>query len=327
MRVVADRGRVGRRRDQRPVAPRACARPPARALAIARLLPARRRLPRPRPAGAVPPGRRARRRRPPGAHPAAAPSWSPRRWPSCRRGVHAAGTVEHRRRGARAADEHRHRRVRGHAPARARPCWPPARPRRAGPRPAARPSRGSTSARSAGAPPTRSRAGAAPREVPPGRYAVVLEAPAVGELVDWLGWLAFPAKAVAEGRSAAHRAGSASRSAPRWSPSSTTRCTRCTPARRSTPRARRSARLPLLDAGRAVGAGPRPRHRPPGRHHLDRVSPAGAQPRGRRARSTSCCSPAATTSTRSSPGSSGACTSPGSTTSTSSTRAPRRSPA
>ena len=43
--------------------------------------------------------------------------------------------------------------------------------------------------------------GAAPREVPPGRYAVVLEAPAVATLVDWLGWLAFPAKAVEEGRS------------------------------------------------------------------------------------------------------------------------------
>jgi PmbA protein len=44
--------------------------------------------------------------------------------------------------------------------------------------------------------------GRAPREVPPGRYPVVLEGLAVADLVQWLGWIAFPGKAVEEGRSA-----------------------------------------------------------------------------------------------------------------------------
>lgn len=46
------------------------------------------------------------------------------------------------------------------------------------------------------------RLGAAPREVPAGRYPVVLEPGATAVLVQWLGYLALPGKAVAEGRSA-----------------------------------------------------------------------------------------------------------------------------
>lgn len=46
------------------------------------------------------------------------------------------------------------------------------------------------------------RLGAGPRELPPGRYPVVLEPGAVAVLVQWLGYLALPGKAVAEGRSA-----------------------------------------------------------------------------------------------------------------------------
>lgn len=46
------------------------------------------------------------------------------------------------------------------------------------------------------------RLGAQPREVPPGRYPVVLEPGASAVLVQWLGWLAFPGRAVEEGRSA-----------------------------------------------------------------------------------------------------------------------------
>jgi predicted Zn-dependent protease len=44
--------------------------------------------------------------------------------------------------------------------------------------------------------------GAEPREVPAGRYAVVLEPAATKELVQWLGWLAFPGRAYNEERSA-----------------------------------------------------------------------------------------------------------------------------
>ncbi len=44
--------------------------------------------------------------------------------------------------------------------------------------------------------------GQAPREVPPGRYPVVLESPATNDLVQWLGSLAFAGKAYNEGRSA-----------------------------------------------------------------------------------------------------------------------------
>ena len=43
--------------------------------------------------------------------------------------------------------------------------------------------------------------GAQPRDVDPGAYAVVLESGAVNTLISWLGYVAFPAKAVAEGRS------------------------------------------------------------------------------------------------------------------------------
>jgi predicted Zn-dependent protease len=45
-------------------------------------------------------------------------------------------------------------------------------------------------------------AGRSPRDVEPGDWQVVLEAPAVGTLVEWLGWLAFGGREVAEGRSA-----------------------------------------------------------------------------------------------------------------------------
>jgi PmbA protein len=44
--------------------------------------------------------------------------------------------------------------------------------------------------------------GADPREVPPGRYAVVLESGASRELVQWLGWLALSGRAYNENRSA-----------------------------------------------------------------------------------------------------------------------------
>lgn len=44
--------------------------------------------------------------------------------------------------------------------------------------------------------------GAHPRELPGGTYPVVLEPGASSVLVQWLGWLAFPGKAVAEQRSA-----------------------------------------------------------------------------------------------------------------------------
>jgi predicted Zn-dependent protease len=44
--------------------------------------------------------------------------------------------------------------------------------------------------------------GAEPREVPAGRYAVVLESGATRELVQWLGWLAFAGRAYNEDRSA-----------------------------------------------------------------------------------------------------------------------------
>ena len=44
--------------------------------------------------------------------------------------------------------------------------------------------------------------GADPREVPPGRYPVVLESGATVNLVQWLGWLAFPGRAYNEQRSA-----------------------------------------------------------------------------------------------------------------------------
>ena len=44
--------------------------------------------------------------------------------------------------------------------------------------------------------------GRAPREVPPGDWRVVLEPTAVGTLVEWLCWLAFGGREVAEGRSA-----------------------------------------------------------------------------------------------------------------------------
>ncbi len=46
------------------------------------------------------------------------------------------------------------------------------------------------------------RLGAHPREVPAGRYPVVLEPGATSVLVQWLGWLAFGGKAVQEERSA-----------------------------------------------------------------------------------------------------------------------------
>ncbi|HEU0130216.1 MAG TPA: TldD/PmbA family protein [Mycobacteriales bacterium] len=41
-----------------------------------------------------------------------------------------------------------------------------------------------------------------PRDVPPGDWRVILEPPAVGTLVEWLCWLAFGGRDVAEGRSA-----------------------------------------------------------------------------------------------------------------------------
>jgi predicted Zn-dependent protease len=44
--------------------------------------------------------------------------------------------------------------------------------------------------------------GRAPRDVEPGDWQVVLEPPAVGTLVEWLCWLAFGGRDVAEGRSA-----------------------------------------------------------------------------------------------------------------------------
>lgn len=44
--------------------------------------------------------------------------------------------------------------------------------------------------------------GADPRELPAGRYPVVLESGATTELVQWLGWLAFPGRAYNERRSA-----------------------------------------------------------------------------------------------------------------------------
>jgi predicted Zn-dependent protease len=43
--------------------------------------------------------------------------------------------------------------------------------------------------------------GAEPQEVQPGRYAVVLENRATADLVQWLGWLAFPGRAYNEDRS------------------------------------------------------------------------------------------------------------------------------
>jgi PmbA protein len=45
-------------------------------------------------------------------------------------------------------------------------------------------------------------AGRSPRDVDPGDWQVVLEPPAVGTLVEWLCWLAFAGRDVAEGRSA-----------------------------------------------------------------------------------------------------------------------------
>jgi predicted Zn-dependent protease len=45
-------------------------------------------------------------------------------------------------------------------------------------------------------------AGRSPRDVEPGDWPVVLEAPAVGTLVEWLCWLAFGGREVVEGRSA-----------------------------------------------------------------------------------------------------------------------------
>ncbi|MCW2570641.1 MAG: Metalloprotease PmbA [Frankiales bacterium] len=44
--------------------------------------------------------------------------------------------------------------------------------------------------------------GASPREVPAGRYPVVLESGATTNIVQWLGWLAFPGRAYNEERSA-----------------------------------------------------------------------------------------------------------------------------
>ncbi|MBK5305834.1 MAG: TldD/PmbA family protein [Frankiaceae bacterium] len=44
--------------------------------------------------------------------------------------------------------------------------------------------------------------GAEPRELPAGRYPVVLESGATSDLVQWLGWLAFPGRAYNEERSA-----------------------------------------------------------------------------------------------------------------------------
>ena len=94
--------------------------------------------------------------------------------------------------------------------------------------------------------------GAAPRELPPGRYPVVLEAPAAAELVTWLGWLAFPAKAVAEGRSAlTGRLGEQV-----CSPLVTVADDPLHPLLAGAPfdaEGTPVARLPLLEAGRAVG--------------------------------------------------------------------------
>jgi predicted Zn-dependent protease len=44
--------------------------------------------------------------------------------------------------------------------------------------------------------------GADPREIPAGRYPVVLESSATADVVQWLGWLAFPGRAYNEDRSA-----------------------------------------------------------------------------------------------------------------------------
>ena len=83
-----------------------------------------------------------------------------------------------------------------------------------------------------------------PVELPPGRYEVVLEPTAVADVLEWLCWFGFNAKAVAERRSFV-RLGDA-----QFDPAITPRRRRAGGrAGRTTPTARRTSRLVLVDGG------------------------------------------------------------------------------